>query len=68
MNCANHVYYFVHNYYTSSLPIVVIDFVRFWCIDVPSMVAISLTGLFSAHNMDTKLYNDVKYCDHVEAN
>lgn len=31
---------------------VVIDFVSFWCIDVPSMVAISLTGLFSAHIMD----------------
>lgn len=46
---------------------VVIDFVGFWCIDVPSMVAISLTGLFSAH-ITIKLYYHNDYCDPIKAN
>lgn len=39
----------------------------FWCIDVPSMVAISLTGLFSAH-ITIKLHYHNEYCDPIMAN
>ena len=35
----------VYNYLMSSFPLVVIELVSLWCIDVPLMVAISLTGL-----------------------
>lgn len=53
---------YICKYYTPSFPLVVIDFVSLWCIDVPSMVAISLTGLL-VHILRFKLYYDVKYCD-----
>ena len=52
----------VYNYLMSSFPLVVIELVSLWCIDVPLMVAISLTGLL-VHILHLKLYPHIEYCD-----